>query len=474
MMAKLFYASILCVAMVMSGCTSMGVVPETHKVVHRAHEYPIGIVAARFTPDVKMSAALRGKPQGAAEGAFYGLLECGNASAGTGTFAGAAFILCLPIGILLGGTIGAATSESGKNMTTAELTLVERINVTDTQAALAISVSRYLASVDDKNNHEILTDIAGPDHPDNVKVYQSVQAGNIKTLLELGMLGFEFDGSGKEGAIPCLRMKARARKINAQSGQLIDEVDFNRRIACHTSAEWLEDNGRRITEATVQGYKDIAVNIVDELLLIYNTATADSEKNEVPDRGPVPRSVLAPINPPPPDMGINWSHAFSFNKKRGGAQGFGGMRFRDVDTLTPSFAWESFPRPFDQSGAGTQTFSDVVYDLRIYDGALSGLGTISPLHMVNETSGITENHYQLTEPLKPCGWYFWTIRARYRLNGVMRATEWGGAYHTLGGTILPSYARRHGPSLLNPWPAHFLYYPFRTPGDSDKATCWTN
>lgn len=458
----------------MTGCTSMGQVPETHKVVHRAHEYPVGIVAARFTPDVAMSSALRGKPQGAAEGAFHGVLECGSASAGTGTFAGAAFILCLPLGILLGGTIGAATTEPGKNMTTAELSLTERINLTDTQAALAISVSRSLASVDDKNNHVILANIPGPDNPGEVKDYRSVQAGNIKTLLEVSMLNFQFDGSGKEGSMPCLRMQARARKLNAQSGQLIDEIDLNRRIACHTSSEWQEDNGRRITEATVQGYKDIAVNIVDELLLIYNTVPAESENNEMSDRGPVPRSVLAPIKPPPPEMGIKWGHVFAFHKTRGGAQGFGGMQFRDVDTLTPTLAWESFPRPFDQAGDGTQTFGDVMYDLRIYDGALSGLGTISPLHKVHETSGITENHYQLTEPLQPCGWYFWTVRARYRLNGVMRATEWGGAYHTLGGTILPSHARRHGPSPLNPWPAHFLYYPFRTPGVDNNAACWEN
>ena len=99
---------------------------------------------------------------------------------------------------------------------------------------------------------------------------------------------------------------------------------------------------------------------------------------------------------------------------------------------------------------------------------------MSPVTLVHEVSGLKEPSYALAEPLQPCGWYFWTVRARFKLNGFPRITEWAGAYKTLGGNIYPSYSRRNVTSITNVWPANYLYYPFRTPDRDLGDSCWRN
>ena len=57
----------------------------------------------------------------------------------------------------------------------------------------------------------------------------------------------------------------------------------------------------------------------------------------------MPHFVLAPVDPPAPEMGIKWGNVFSFSKSRAVPKGFGGMQFRDVVSLTPRFAWGEVP-----------------------------------------------------------------------------------------------------------------------------------
>lgn len=135
--------------------------------------------------------------------------------------------------------------------------------------------------------------------------------------------------------------------------------------------------------------------------------------------------------------------------------GWGGMHFVDVDSLTPTLSWETFPRPFDMS---VGDFANITYDVRIYMGnVLNNSLAVEPSTLLQHVTDLVEPHYSLVTPLQPCSRYFWTVRARFTLNGTRRVTEWAGAYYTAGGEVSPS---------------HRFYYPFRTPGLGDNAGCW--
>src|SRR5690606_24723149 len=112
---------------------------------------------------------------------------------------------------------------------------------------------------------------------------------------------------------------------------------------------------------------------------------------------------------------------------------YGHLERYPLASLRPSFRWESWPRGFDITpGSGPGQAQHVRYDFRLFSGesiAYEWLGLIAPEHEVDA-------------PLRPCESYRWTVRARFMLNGTPRATEWMGAYNTMGGPVAPWWWRR--------------------------------
>lgn len=461
------------------GCASLSHVPQAQQMAQRPSAYPLGIISAGYAPEFHMADSLRDRWHGVKEATAVNtvlvaplMAECLATAAAPGPWFGLSPAFCLPLlAIFIPGLDSLGNKGVLEKLESVERDIVRQINGSDTQSALAGAVARYLQSIGNGADLVVVSDIPGPQAPHESPQYSPGLMQGYASMLELGMQKFEFSGSGKKGSLPCMFMQARARLIDAGSGQVMDELNYRYRAACYSAEDWLAEEGRRMSGAILNGYRFLVENIVDEMLLIYHPGKSADKSSQPDTRGPVPHFVLAPVDPPAPEMGIKWGNVFSFSKKPGGAQGFGGMQFRDVVSLTPRFAWEKFPRAFDQN-AVDGGYSDVVYDLRIYSGVISGLGTIGPLHLVQELTGLTEPAYRVEQPLDPCSWYFWTVRARFNLNGTVRSTEWGGAYKTLGGNFFPSYSRRHGESPAVPWPATYLYYPFRTPNGENSRSCW--
>jgi len=99
-----------------------------------------------------------------------------------------------------------------------------------------------------------------------------------------------------------------------------------------------------------------------------------------------------------------------------------------VDSLQPTFRWEPFPgthQAYAWAGIGPfvvvdkESVRDVTYDLKIWTVA-SGV----PAELAYEREGLTEPSHHLERPLKPDTKYYWSVRARFSLDGKPRATEW--------------------------------------------------
>lgn len=139
--------------------------------------------------------------------------------------------------------------------------------------------------------------------------------------------------------------------------------------------------------------------------------------------------------------------------------------FVEVDSLQPTLRWESFPRPQDlieDKEGMLHLMRNVTYDLKIW----SAQGDY-PYAIIYSKQGLREPYYKLEEPLEPCSKYFWTIRARFEIDGKVRVTEWGISqrgfphqiYHhkDIDTNSLPALGRR-SPILPNP-----ALYRFKTP-----------
>lgn len=109
--------------------------------------------------------------------------------------------------------------------------------------------------------------------------------------------------------------------------------------------------------------------------------------------------------------------------------------FTPVSTRWPEFKWEAFPRGQDleagHAGAGRK-ISEVTYELKIWEEDRAFPGTFDPGHefaepgpLVYARSGLPKPHHRIAMGLKWRTNYFWTVRARFLLDGQPRLTTWG-------------------------------------------------
>lgn len=129
--------------------------------------------------------------------------------------------------------------------------------------------------------------------------------------------------------------------------------------------------------------------------------------------------------------------------------------FEEVDSLQPTLRWEVFPRPKDLEAAKDDLPSrirQVTYDLKIWQ--VDDHSSIEyPGELVYTRQGLPQRSHKVEEPLNPSTKYFWTIRARFELDGHLRVTQWG----VTGSTYRNTNRTWFVPSSS--------YYRFKTPSE---------
>ena len=109
----------------------------------------------------------------------------------------------------------------------------------------------------------------------------------------------------------------------------------------------------------------------------------------------------------------------------------GEVAYVKVDSLQPTLLWEPFPRPQDHEAdkeGVLKRIRNVAYDLKI----LRALDNY-PIELIYARQGLPEPSHSIEEPLEPSTKYFWTIRARFELDGHSRVIAWGrGRWRTVG------------------------------------------
>ncbi len=171
--------------------------------------------------------------------------------------------------------------------------------------------------------------------------------------------------------------------------------------------------------------------IVDELLLLWHPPNSNSKRR----RGSMDY-ILKPMSYEPRAANL-------FSGPPGIAYCYN-QRLHKLDTVTPTFSWESFPRSSDlTSGLEWTHFENVVYEFRLL-GRHQAAGELIVTDLVEPT-------YTIDEPLNFCQIYSWSVRAVFTLDDVPRHTEWAGFYYKFS---KPWYARRN---LKTNW-ADFRHY----------------
>ena len=122
--------------------------------------------------------------------------------------------------------------------------------------------------------------------------------------------------------------------------------------------------------------------------------------------------------------------------------------FVEVESLQPTLRWEAFPNVTDQEADREHVLSrirNVTYDIEMFRAGEED----HPAELVYVRFGLPDPAHTLEDPLQPWAKYFWTVRARFELDGVSRVSPWG-RLRSPGSTdvIVPSrfYFRLRAPS----------------------------
>jgi len=104
--------------------------------------------------------------------------------------------------------------------------------------------------------------------------------------------------------------------------------------------------------------------------------------------------------------------------------------FVEVDSLQPTFYWQQFPRPKDDLAGKVQ---DVTYEFRIWRMTPGESGKLRYAR-----NGLESPYHKVEEPLEPSSKFFWSVRARFLIDGQVRVTEWGLAGIPLRDEAVPN------------------------------------
>jgi len=399
-------ASVLAVVVALqSGCVTVPVAPNTQ---HQGTPGRVAIVATMQEPEIKFQGFARGKGEGAAVGAGATLIQClGAGMAGTcsGPYCGAVAVFWLGVcGVAgtVGGVVGATAAPSAGKARAAEARLTTALDTKTIQESLRDQVAAAALAKGTR-----LTAVSPASATDAVRQhgYGSLAAEGVDTVLEVALTKVGTEGPGINPPLQ-LRMEAHVRLIRTRDDAEVFSANcvyLGERLKL---SEWSANQAEPLLRALQTGYETLGAHIYDNVFLLYPFPDREAH----PAGALAPAFGLAPIDP----------------HTRGTLTGdpFIGNRFEwtTVAGLQPTLRWQNFPRESDIQKAPEEMgrVKNVRYDLLI-----AREHNLAPAGIVYRREGLSESVHRVETPLNPRTRYFWTVRARFELDGRQRVTEWG-------------------------------------------------
>ncbi|HEX9184786.1 MAG TPA: hypothetical protein VF876_16130 [Burkholderiales bacterium] len=381
--------TLLALAAVLAGCAMQPQVPAGPGAAALGK---VAVVAGSGAPEISFEGFARGRAEGAAAGAGMSFLACA-ASLGPGTCAGpyCGAVVLLWFGVcgiasVVGGAVGAGSAMDAKTAAAAEARMRAALDTNAIQESLRLNIEAAARA------HGV----------------QPAERAEADTLLEATLLKAGTAGGGINEPVG-LYMEVRVRLLRAADGAEV----YSARVL-HVGprlklVDWAGGGGDRLLRALDAGYEALGAHIADGVFLLYPFPS-----QEAGWAGTLSAAFgLAPLDPP----------------TRGTATGATLMEWFEwpaVSSLQPVLRWQAFPREADlaTAPADMRRVQNVTYDL-----VVARERNLAPAETVYRKSGLPRPEHRLATPLEPDARYFWTIRARFELDGRPRVTGWGSTHY---------------------------------------------
>jgi hypothetical protein len=356
----------------------------------RTHLGSIGVVSALFIPKVEFSTPAKGGLEGARNGAEIGGVGTANAGLFSGPGGCLLGLILAPVGGLIGGVAGGVMAEPAAKVEKEEAVLknvLTDLKIQETMRNHFLQVAR-----EKTNSLFVVLEEQGPVTPDEEINYCSLSGNGIDTVLEISVLNFGL--KGLIGINPPIEffMNLRLKLIRTIDGEMVYVTTMRYEGKKLKFADWSANNAQSFREEYKLSYLNLSERIVDKLFFLYVFHT-DSYWSGYQFCG------LSPLYPEYKGIGF-FTHE---------------LRYPEVDSLQPTLQWESFPRQKDKEADKTgllSKISKVTYDLKIWK-----IEDDFPMYQVYSKQYLTESKHQMEQPLEVSTKYFWTMRARFELDG---------------------------------------------------------
>lgn len=433
-------ACLACTALLAS-CVSMAPPPPA-----ASARDALGVVAiapAQFAPDSNFSTFAKGAGAGAAKGAAI----TGGTMAGSTAIAAASVPPMAPVIVISGVLATAAVAATGA--VTGARVAVPAETARDIDATITAAV----ANLDAQNAlaQQLMTvlhaepwirlaprPVQGPARAAAAPDYAALRAAGVDTVLEVAITEIGFESCGPEfvrrlsSACPDdqsrrmvdLYLSARARLVRVADGEELFLRRFRYKSALREIPLWVARDGKLLAEEFAHAYRELAERVRDEAFLRTPLPLPARESHGLlpgPDNPNYGLCWLAPEYPRAWPITIPEVVSAPF-KKPGDVCPASGLHFASVDSRRPTLRWSAFPRAVDRDLLAhdvLQRISKVSYELKIWRAEDCERG-----HPVYERSGLALPAHTLEQPLEPGSRYFWSVRARFLMDGKPNTTPW--------------------------------------------------
>ena len=273
----------------------------------------------------------------------------------------------------------------------------------------------------------------------------------IDTLMEVQITEAGFRGGSASQPEVNFYLNAHLRLLSTPTGEVIYTRDFQYLGRARPFRAWFSDDAQALRTAFSESIGSLSERILDELFAVTKFPF-DSGLWALPGQPEFGSCWFRPLYPALEYTSL-WD---SIKQNKPGIQ----IRYTPVISLQPVLRWEPFPRPRDRNLANAAVLariSDISYDLKIWE-----VSDGYPARLVSDVSGLADAQYRPVLPLKPATRYFWTFRAKYRLDGKVQVTRW--AFSGIPSNVPAEYPQRPpgGNCELDAIPAT-NYFRFVTP-----------
>ena len=429
-------ASFCAILILLSGCATTKPQPISSPVPEKVKKQikHVLIVPAKFEPQIHYHTFAKGRDVGAVKGIALGAFVCAGAvviplgfmPAEIGEFFLPYVAGLAVIGGTIGGIAGALESVPREKAKEIEEAADNAFIKLDCHGTLAEFV--YMAGNDLTDYKYTISKEIGPDSQEEIPDYCNLNLEGINIIIEVRVISLGFKGGEGSNPFIYIDMNVNARAINVTSGEEICSEIWHYVSRERPLSEWVENNAQLLHDELEHCYYSLAENIIEGTFLLY-------QFHEDSTRERSKTCVLQPIYPEYKGKGFFGS----------------GLMYPEVDSLRPTLEWEPFPREKDINGDKNgilNRIDEITYDLKIWKK--QDFVQNEPLYT---RQGIGNPKHKIEIILEQSKKYYWTFRARFRLDDQYRVTKWAHSRIPYGGECNLNYIPTTN------------YYRFKTPSE---------